>query len=78
LPIDAGYALAFGVMGYPAPGASASPPPQLSSPGTFTASATTNPTLSASVNSYDVTVTVSWTYGGAARSVTLQSIVTRM
>jgi|GEM_PF-2516787 len=76
--IDAGYPLAFGVKGYPAPGTSGSPPPALGSPGNFTATATTNPTLSASANEYDVNVTVSWTYGGAPRSVQLQTIVTRI
>ena len=77
-PIDAGYPLAFGVMGYPAPGASASPPPQLGSPGVFTASATTSPALTSSANSFDVTVNVTWSYGGASRSVLLQTIVTRI
>lgn len=76
--IDAGYPLAFGVTSYPSPGASASPPPPLNSPGTFTATATTKPTLSASANSYDVTATVTWSYGGAPRSVLLQTIVTRL
>jgi len=78
LPIDAGYALAFGVMRYPTPGPSPAPPPaQLTSPGNFTASATTNPALSATGHSYDVEVTVSWSYGGAPRSVILQTIVTK-
>jgi type II secretory pathway pseudopilin PulG len=77
-PIDAGYPLAFGVMGYPAPGASASPPPQLGSPGVFTASATTSPALTSSANSFDVTVNVTWSYGGASHSVRLQTIVTRI
>lgn len=76
--IDAGYPLAFGVKGYPAPGASASPPPALGSPGNFTATATTSPALSASANVYDVNVTVSWAYGGAPRSIQLQTVVTRM
>ena len=77
-PIDAGYPLAFGVRPYPSPGASATPPPTLTSPGVFTASATTNPTLSALSPSYDVTATVTWSYGGAPRSVQLQTVVTRM
>jgi len=77
-PIDAGYPLAFGVRPYPSPGASATPPPTLTSPGVFTASATTNPTLSALSPSYDVTATVTWPYGGAPRSVQLQTVVTRM
>ena len=77
-PIDAGYPLAFGVRPYPSPGASATPPATLTSPGVFTASATTNPTLSALTPSYDVTATVTWSYGGAPRSVQLQTVVTRM
>lgn len=76
--IDEGYPLAFGVRPYPSPGASATPPPTLTSPGVFTANATTNPTLSAGSSSYDVTATVTWSYGGAARSVKLQTIVTRI
>ena len=77
-PIDAGYPLAFGVRNYPSPGPSAPPAPaQLASPGNFTATAATTPTLSASANMYDVTVTVSWSFGGAARSVQLETIVTR-
>jgi type II secretory pathway pseudopilin PulG len=76
-PIDGGYPLAFGVMGYPAPGSTASPPPQLASPGTFTATATTNPALSAGASSYDVTVKVTWTYGGSPRQVLLETIITR-
>ena len=76
-PIDGGYPLAFGVQGYPAPGSTASPPPQNASPGTFTATATTNPALSVGANSYDVTATVTWTYGGGSRQVLLQTIVTR-
>jgi len=76
-PIDAGYPLAFGVMGYPQPGSTASPPPQDASPGDFTATATTNPALSVGANSYDVTVDVTWTYGGGARNVRLETIVTR-
>jgi Tfp pilus assembly protein PilV len=77
-PIDAGYPLAFGVTGYPAPSSSASPPAQLSSPGTFTASATTNPSLTSNSNMFDVTATVTWSYGGASRSVFLQTVVTRL
>jgi Tfp pilus assembly protein PilV len=77
-PIDSGYPLAFGVMAYPSPGASASPPPALPSAGTFTATATTNPSLTSTANSFDVTATVTWSYGGAARSVLLQTIVTRL
>ena len=76
-PIDAGYPLAFGVMGYPAPGSTAAPPSQDATPGNFTATATTNPTLSVGANSYDVTVNVTWTYGGGARQVQLETIVTR-
>ena len=77
-PIDEGYPLAFGVTGYPAPGATASPPPALGSPGNFTATATTSPALSTTANIYDVSVAVTWTYGGTTRSVQLQTIVTRM
>ncbi len=77
-PIDAGYPLAFGVTGYPAPGASPSPPPQLASPGNFTASATTSPALTSTSNSFDVTAKVTWTYGSANRSVLLQTVVTRL
>lgn len=76
--IDQGYPLAFGVRSYPSPGASASPPPTLTSPGVFTASATTNPALSAVSSSYDVTATITWSYGTASRSVKLQTIVTRI
>jgi type II secretory pathway pseudopilin PulG len=77
-PIDAGYPLAFGVPGYPAPAASASPPTELTSPGYFTATATTNPALTSTSNSFDVTATVTWSYGGTSRSVLLQTVVTRL
>ncbi len=77
-PIDAGYPLAFGVLGYPTPGPSASPPPALTSPGNFSASATTTPALTSSTNRFDVTATVTWTIGGAPRSVLLQTVVTRL
>lgn len=77
-PIDAGYPLAFGVTAYPSPGASPTPPAELTSPGFFTATATTNPALSAAANSYDVNVKVTWSFGSATRSVQLQTIVTRM
>jgi len=77
-PIDAGYSLSFGVKNYPSPGATASPPPQLPSPGNFTATATFSPALNATNSSYDVTVTVTWTLPAAtSHSVLLQSIVTR-
>ena len=76
--IDAGYPLAFGVMPYPSPGASAPPPTELTSPGLFTATATTNPALTSNANWFDVTATVTWSYAGSARSIQLQSIVTRL
>lgn len=77
-PIDAGYPLAFGVRPYPSPGATATPPPELSSPGNFTATATTSPALSSGGNSFDVTVTVTWSFGGASHSVRLATVVTRV
>ena len=59
------------------PGSKAPPPSQDASPGNFTATATTNPKLSVGADSYDVTVNVKWTYGGGARNVQLETIVTR-
>ena len=76
--IDSGYPLAFGVRPYPSPGASVPPPSEITSPGVFTAVATTSPALSATANSYDVTATITWSYGSATRSVLLQTVVTRL
>lgn len=70
-PIDAGYPMVGGVKNY----SSASPPPQLPSPGNFTASGTMTGLGTGGLAPYDVLVTVSWTWGGNPRRVTLESIV---